>query len=218
MRYPDRRTAGRVLAAHLADYAMASPIVLALPRGGVPVAYEVAVALHAPLDVLVVRKVGMPGQEEFGLGALVLTSEAHLLLDRDLVAQLRPGREALEEVINRETAEAYRRQQLYRSNRPAPRLEGRTVIVVDDGLATGGTARSALRAVRAERPAALVLAVPTGAPDSVERLRGECDRIDCPLQPTHFAAVGAWYEDFTPTSDSEVLDLLEHAHLDSTPT
>jgi putative phosphoribosyl transferase len=211
MRYPNRRAAGRVLAAHLANYRAARPIVLALPRGGVPVAFEVAQALRAPLDVLVVRKVGMPGHEEFGLGALVLNSEPHLVLDEELLAQLKLTRGDLEAVINRETLEALRRRALYRDNRPAPQLQGRTIVVVDDGLATGGTARSALRAIRAERPNWLVLAVPAGAPDSLDRLAGECDSIVCPLRPAHFAAVGAWYDDFSPTEDDEVLELLNRS-------
>lgn len=209
--FADRREAGRFLAGHLEPLRQQQPIILALPRGGVPVAFEVALALSAPMDVLVVRKIGFPGHEEVGIGALVLTSAPHLVMNEDLVARLRPNPSAVQGIIDEELAEARRRQLLYRDGRPPPNLKGKTVILVDDGLATGSTARAALRAIRSEEAATLVLAVPVGAPDSVAALREECDLIVCPLQPEFFGAVGAYYADFTQTEDREVLELLRQA-------
>lgn len=210
-RYADRRAAGRLLARALEPLRDSRPLVLALPRGGVPVAFEIAQLLHAPLDVLVVRKIGFPGHEELGIGALVLTSEPQVLLDEELVRRFGPDPKAVERIIDKETAEAYRRQKLYRGDRPLPTIKGQTVILVDDGLATGGTARAALRAIRKEQPGHLTLAVPVGAPDSVESLKQECDLLLCPLQPPFFGAVGNFYEDFGQTEDEEVLALLREA-------
>ena len=209
--FANRREAGRFLAGHLEPLCQQQPILLALPRGGVPVAFEVARKLGAPLDVLIVRKIGLPGHEELGIGALVLTSAPYLVMNDDLVARLRPDLSAVQRIIDEQLAEARRRQVLYRGDRPIPNLKGRTVILVDDGLATGSTARAALRAIRMEGPAALILAVPVGASDSIAGLKNECDLIVCPVQPPLFSAVGAHYADFAQTEDREVMELLQQA-------
>ncbi len=207
--YQDRHHAGRVLAEKLARY-RGSPqlIVLALPRGGVAVGFEVARALQAPLDVVVVRKLGLPGHEEYAMGAIasggvrVMTPRPDLTIPPEAVA----------EVVAREQAELVRREQLYRSQRPAVSLAGRTVIVVDDGLATGASMRAAVLAIRQQRPARLVVAVPVGARDSCQTLRGDADDVVCAAMPEPFRAVGLWYEDFPQASDDEVRTLLDQAH------
>ncbi|MFD9307518.1 phosphoribosyltransferase [Streptomyces sp. NPDC060048] len=212
MRFQDRRQAGRQLAATLEEVCAAQswpdPIVLALPRGGVPVAAEVARTLGAPLDLLVARKIGMPGRPEVGIGAIA--GEDPPLFDWRALELLGISPEELSADVARERAELHRREALYRRGRPAPDLRGRTVILVDDGLATGVTARAALRRIRAEDPAVLVLAVPVCAEDSAGDLRRETDRIVC-LQPHRdLRAVGIWYDDFRQVSDQEVIDILEH--------
>ncbi|MGW7261059.1 phosphoribosyltransferase [Streptomyces sp. NPDC054834] len=213
MRFQDRRQAGRELAVRLRTIQeqgmLSDPVVLALPRGGVAVAEEVARELDAPLDVLVVRKIGAPSQEEFGVGAIA--GDDPPLLDEDTVRGLGLSEEELAPVVARERAELHRREQRYRQGRPPPDLAGHTVIVVDDGLATGSTARAALRHVRRRGPARVVLAVPVGAPGSLDQLRGEADDVVCLLRPASFAAVGQWYEDFGQLTDAEVLGAL-HAH------
>lgn len=209
--FADRREAGRFLAHELGAFRSSDPVILALPRGGVPVAFEVARALDAPLDVLIVRKIGLPGHEEFGIGALALTSEPHLVMNQEALARLRPDPSQVQQVIEEQLVEARRRLTLYRGDRLAPNLAGRTVILVDDGLATGGTARAALQAIRHDNPGYLVLAVPVGAADSVANLRSECDLIVCPFVPAFFGAVGAFYTDFAQTEDAEVLRLLGQA-------
>ncbi|MEU6551279.1 phosphoribosyltransferase [Streptomyces sp. NPDC046915] len=213
MRFQDRRQAGRELAVRLRTMqeqgTLPDPVVLALPRGGVAVAEEVARELDAPLDVLVVRKIGAPSQEEFGVGAIA--GDDPPLLDEDTLRGLGLSEEELAPVVARERAELHRREQRYRQGRPPPDLAGHTVIVVDDGLATGSTARAALRHVRRRAPARVVLAVPVGAPGSLDQLRGEADDVVCLLRPASFAAVGQWYEDFGQLTDAEVLDAL-HAH------
>ena len=205
-RFADRRDAGRQLAKRLMPFAAEDPVVLGLVRGGVPVAYEVARMLKAPLDVLVVRKIGAPGNPEYGIGAV---AEGDIrVLDYTAIRSLSVGVEELEGAIARARAEIGARVQRYRGARPALELQGRTAIVVDDGLATGGTARAALRALRARGPRRLILAVPVGAPDSVESLRPEADEVVCLLEPELFWAVGAWYEQFEPTADEEIARLL----------
>ncbi|MFE1248034.1 phosphoribosyltransferase [Streptomyces sp. NPDC058735] len=210
MRFRDRRQAGEKLAEALRvrqrEGALPDPFVLALPRGGVSVAREVAAALHAPLDVLVVRKIGAPFQEELGVGAMA--ADEVPLLDQDTLRHLGIGEDALVPVIERERAEVRRRERLYRRGRPAPDLRGRTVIVVDDGLATGATARAAVRAVRRREPARVLLAVPVCSPEGAELLRAEADEVVCLHRPAAFMAVGLWYRDFDQVSDQDVLEAL----------
>ncbi|OIJ96152.1 phosphoribosyltransferase [Streptomyces sp. MUSC 14] len=213
MRFRDRAEAGRELAGLLVDLcareALADPLVLALPRGGIAVAEPVARALGAPLDVLVVRKIGAPHHQEFAVGALAADDPP--LFDAGTLDMLGLTEEYMAPAVERERRELRRREERYRAGRPPPDPAGRTVIVVDDGLATGATARAALRHVRRRGPAHLVLAVPVGAPDSVESLTGEADTVLCPHRPAGFAAVGQWYEDFEQLTDAQVLAAL-HAH------
>lgn len=206
--YEDRREAGRVLADALAHYrGRPHLLVLALPRGGVPVAYEVARALKAPLDVFVVRKLGFPGHEEYAMGAIASGGVR--------VMNPMPGMHVTPEevaaAVARELPELQRRERLYRGQGPASDLHGRTVIVVDDGLATGATMHAALLAIRQQQPAHLVMAVPVGAADSCEALQGVADDVVCVAMPEPFRAVGLWYRQFPQTSDDEVRTLLEDA-------
>jgi len=208
----DRHDAGRRLAASLGKYVDRSDlIVLALPRGGVPVGYEVAQALHAPLDVFLVRKLGVPGHEELAMGAIATGGVR--ILDQNLVRMLGIGPDEIERVTAREQRELERRELLYRDNRPAPDVTGRTVVLVDDGLATGSTMRAAVEALRREGARTIVAAVPIAAPDTCESMRDEVDDIVCAVTPEPFRAVGIWYVDFSETSDQEVRELLERAAL-----
>ena len=205
--FRDRTEAGRLLAAKLTAYAnRPDVIVLALPRGGVPVAYEVARALNAPLDVFLVRKLGVPGYEELAMGAIA-TGGVRVLNDQ-LVGGLRIPDYIVDEVAASEQQELTRRERLYRGDRPAPDVRGRTVILVDDGLATGATMLAAVKALRQQQPARIVVAVPTASPETCEQLRAEVDDIICAITPEPFHAVGLWYEDFSQTKDEEVRDLL----------
>lgn len=206
--FRDRRHAGQVLAERLAGYRnQPELLVLALPRGGVAVGYEVAHALQAPLDVFIVRKLGFPGQEEYAMGAIA-TGGVQVL---NPVAALHVSADVVAEVAAREQIELRRREQLYRDDRPPPQLQGRTVIVVDDGLATGSTMRAAVQAIRQQRPARLVVAVPVGAADTCEQLRKEADEVICAQTPAPFRAVGLAYGDFPQSTDAEVRSLLEAA-------
>jgi putative phosphoribosyl transferase len=208
--FEDRRHAGRMLAATLSDFAGRRDLmVVALPRGGVPVAYEVARALDAPLDVLIVRKVGVPGHEELGIGALA--SGGIQVLNEPLIARLGVQRADLEEVLVQERAELQRREREYRGDRPALDVTDRTVILVDDGLATGSTMRAAALGLRRQDAAALVIAVPVAPPSTCEEMRSVADQVVCARAPETFYAVGAFYEDFTQTSDDEVRSLLRAA-------
>jgi predicted phosphoribosyltransferase len=208
--FRDRRQAGQVLARHLAAYAgRADVIVLALPRGGVPVGFEVARALGVPLDVFVVRKLGVPGYPELAMGAIA--SGGVRVLTRSLVARLAISYEALHEVTERETAELARREALYRGSRPPHAVSGMTVIIVDDGLATGSTMRAAVEAVRKLGANRIVTAVPVAAPEACGRLGEVADECVCAAAPPGFSAVGEFYQDFEATSDDEVRSLLSAA-------
>lgn len=209
-RFRDRREAGRVLARLLGRYAGRDDVVvLALPRGGVPVAYEVAKALAAPLDVFVVRKLGVPGHRELAMGALA--SGGSLVLDERLIRSLRIGEAAIERTLAAEARELERRELAYRGDRELPELEGKTVILVDDGLATGSTMRAAALAVRKHRPARIVVAVPVAAAQTCNELRADVDEVVCAVTPRAFHAVGLWYDDFSQTRDAEVRELLAQA-------
>lgn len=209
-RFVDRHDAGRFLARRLRPYAGRSDVlVLGLPRGGVPVAFEVARALDAPLDVLLVRKLGVPGHEELAFGAIA-SGGTRVLNDRIVrLLQLPDG--VISAVTEAEALELARRERLCRGARPAPRVDGRTVIVVDDGLATGSSMRVAVRALRARSPAAVVVAVPVAPPSACEELAEEVDELVCAVTPERFRAVGLWYDDFSPTSDDEVRMLVQRA-------
>jgi erythromycin esterase-like protein/predicted phosphoribosyltransferase len=205
--FRDRSEAGRLLAEKLTAYANRPDVlVLALPRGGVPVAYEVARALNAPLDVFVVRKLGIPGYEELAMGALA-TGGVRVLND-DVVERLRIPNYVIDAVAAQEQQELTRRERLYRGGRPPPDVRGRTVILVDDGLATGATMHAAIQALRQLQPGRIVVAVPTAAPETCEALRAEVDEVICTITPEPFHAVGRWYENFSQTTDEEVRDLL----------
>jgi putative phosphoribosyl transferase len=209
-RFRDRTEAGRRLAERLTAYAdRPDVLVLALPRGGVPVAYEVARALRAPLDVFLVRKLGVPGYEELAMGA-VATGGVRVLNDQ-IVAGLRIPDHVIEAVAEAEQQELARRERVYRGDRPPPDVRHRTVILVDDGLATGATMQAAIKALRALPPARIVVAVPTGSPETCEQLKAQADDVICAITPEPFHAVGLWYEDFTQTTDEEVRDLLARA-------
>jgi predicted phosphoribosyltransferase len=209
-RFTDRREAGRELAAHLMHYAGRDDvIVLALPRGGVPVAYEVAKALGAPLDVFLVRKLGVPGHEELAMGAIA--SGGVIVLKEPLIRALGISRDQINQVIRHEEAELARRQREYRGNRPMPPVEGKTVILIDDGLATGASMRAAAAALRRLSPARIVVAVPVAAAQTCAEFRDEVDEIVCATTPEPFYAVGVWYEDFDQTTDDQVRQLLEVA-------
>lgn len=208
--FRDRRDAGRRLATLLAHHAGDQRIlVLALPRGGVPVAYEVARALAAPLDLFLVRKLGVPGQEELALGAIA-TGGIRVLND-DLVRELRLSVRAIDAIAEREDRELARRERAYRGDRPIPAVRERVVILVDDGLATGATMRAAVLALRRQAPAHLVVAVPVAASEICAAFRAEVDEVVCAVTPIPFHAVGTWYEDFTQTTDDEVRGLLGQA-------
>jgi len=206
-RFRDRSEAGRLLAAKLTAYAdRPDVVVLALPRGGVPVAYEVARALGAPLDIFLVRKLGIPGHEELAMGA-VATGGVRVL-NEQVVRALRILDYVIDAVAAKEEQELARRERLYRGDRPPPDVHGRTVILVDDGLATGATMHAAIQALRQQQPAHIVVAVPTASPEACDELREEVDDVVCALTPEPFYAVGLWYEDFSQTTDEEVRDLL----------
>jgi predicted phosphoribosyltransferase len=215
--FRDRSEAGRLLATQLVTYANRPDVlVLALPRGGVPVAYEVARALKAPLDVFLVRKLGLPGHEELAMGA-VATGGVRVLNDQ-IVRALRIPDYVIEAVAAQEQQELRRRERLYRGGRPSPDVRGRTVILVDDGLATGATMQAAIKALRQQQPARIVVAVPTASPETCEALRAEVDEVICAITPEPFHAVGLWYEDFSQTTDEEVRDLLARSqHLEERP-
>jgi putative phosphoribosyl transferase len=210
-RFTDRREAGRELAQQLRSYRGRSDVVvLALPRGGVPVGFEIAEALSAPLDVFVVRKLGMPGHPELAIGAIA--SGGVRVLNEDLVRWYQLPDRVIETIAAEEQTELERRERAYRGERPLIPLGGRTVILVDDGLATGASMRAAVQAVRAHQPARVVVAVPVGARDTCEALADITDETICAHTPEPFSAVGLWYRDFSQTTDDEVGDLLRKAY------
>lgn len=210
MLFHDRYVAGQVLANRLAHYRHRPDVlVLALPRGGVPVAFEVARALDAPLDVFLVRKLGVPGHEELAMGAVA--SGGVRALNRDVVEPLGIPQQIIDRVAQRELREIERQQRAYRQGRPDLAIANRVVILVDDGLATGSTMRAAIRAVRQQRPKRIVVAVPVGAADSCAELQAEADEVVCAACPHNFAAVGSCYEDFRQTPDVVVQTLLERS-------
>ncbi len=207
-RFADRRAAGRALADALRSYAGRSDvIVLGLPRGGMPVAHELATRLDVALDVFVVRKLGVPGHEELAFGALA--SGGGRVLNDEVLRELRLTSATIEEITERERTELEKRERLYRGERPGPDVRGRTVILVDDGLATGSTMRAAVEAVRDGAPDRVIVAVPVAPPETCADLRQLADEVVCVRTPERFYAVGLWYEDFSPTSDDEVRQILQ---------
>jgi putative phosphoribosyl transferase len=206
-RFRDRQEAGRALAERLLQYVgRPDAIILALPRGGVPVGYEIARALHVPLDVLVVRKLGVPGHEELAMGAIA--SGGIRVLHETVIQALGLSKSIIDRVSREEEDELLRREEAYRGQRPTPPLEGRIVVLVDDGLATGSTMRAAIAAVRQRRPKQVIVAVPVAAHDTCEALQNEADEVYCIMTPPRFFGVGQWYEHFEQTSDDEVRGLL----------
>ncbi len=206
--FRNRRDAGKKLAQKLLRYANdPDVIVLALPRGGVPVGYEVALTLNVPLDIFLVRKLGLPGQEELAIGAIA--SGGIRVLNEDIIHALSIPEEVINRVVQRELQELQRREHLYRGDRPAPQVRARTVILVDDGLATGASMRAAVAGLRAQNPKRIVIAVPTAAPQVCEAFEHEVDEIVCAITPEPFVGVGRWYEDFSQTTDEGVRLFLE---------
>jgi putative phosphoribosyl transferase len=210
MKFKNRIAAGQRLAAELTEYARRSDVVvLALPRGGVPVAFEVARLLGVALDVFLVRKLGVPGQEELAMGAIA--SGGVRVLNGEVMRLLHLSEETLERVAEKEQQELERREQLYRGDRPAPELHQRTVILVDDGLATGSTMRAAVLALRQQQPEQIVVATPVASPEICRNLQAEVDRVFCVMKPQPFHSISLWYQDFSQTTDEEVHTLLEQA-------
>lgn len=208
MIFQNRRDAGKRLASLLHDYAgLQDTLVLGLPRGGVPVAYEVARALHAPLDVFVVRKLGVPGQEELAFGEIATGGVR--ILNPAVMEHARITNDELETATAAEAKELKRREQAFRGDRSAPQIRGRTVILIDDGLATGATMRAAVMALRQQHPARIVVGVPAASPETCAEFQDEVDDIICAVTPDPFYSVGSWYDDFTQTTDEEVHALLE---------
>jgi len=208
--FKDRVDAGRKLAKELPKYANISDVlILALPRGGVPVAFEVAKELNVKMDVFIIRKLGVPGNEELAMGAIA--SDNIIVLNEDVVRSFQISKQVIDAVAARELRELERREHTYRGNRPKPNINGLTVILIDDGLATGATMRAAAAAVKTKNPTKIVIAVPTGAPDTCRSFEGKVDEVICVATPEPFYGVGAWYEDFSQTTDEEVCELLDKA-------
>jgi putative phosphoribosyl transferase len=205
--FKDRVDAGRKLAKKLSKYANLSDVlILALLQGGVPVAFEVAKELNVKMDVFIVRKLGVPGNEELAMGAIA--SDNIIVLNEDVVRSFQISKQVIDAVAARELRELERREHTYRGNRPKPNINGLTVILIDDGLATGATMRAAAAAVKTKNPTKIVIAVPTGAPDTCRSFEGKVDKVICVATPEPFYGVGAWYEDFSQTTDTEVCELL----------
>ena len=217
MIFADRFDAGRRLAEALQHLRDRDPVVLALVRGGLPVAYEVAKALAAPLDVVLVRKIGAPSQPELAVGAVVDGSQPEIVSNPEIMRMLGLSQSYVEAEAKHQLVEIERRRTAYLRGRPPVEVRGRTAIVVDDGIATGATTRAALHAVRRRQPSRLVLAVPVAPPDTLDRLAADADEIVCLDRPDPFGAVGYFYGDFTQVSDQEVVDLLDRAHAEAGP-
>lgn len=210
-KYKDRHDAGIILAEHLKDYAHQEDVlVLALPRGGVPVGYEIATALSIPLDIFIVRKLGVPGHEELAMGAIA--SGGTVVFNESLMSQLSIEQQFIDSVLAAEQKELARRELVYRGNRPFPNLLGKTIILVDDGIATGSTMLAAVKALHKQKPASIIIAVPVAARSTCEELKTLVDKMVCPLMPINFYAVGLWYESFPQTSDNEVIELLKQSN------
>ncbi len=206
-RFQNRTEAGRQLATQLVSYANRSDVlVLGLPRGGVPVAYEVAKTLHAPLDICLVRKLGVPAHKELAMGAIA--SGGVRILNYDIVSWLGISGKTIDEVAARELKELQRRDRAYRGDRPQPDIRDRTVILVDDGIATGATIRAAIAVIKSQQPARLIVATPVAPPSTCKELKTEVDEVVCLMAPELFYAIGLWYEDFSQTTDEEVRELL----------
>lgn len=209
-RFTDRREAGRLLGEAIARRKLDNPLVVALPRGGVPVGYEVARQIGAPLDILLVRKIGAPGHEEYGIGALVDGASPQVVIDETAARMVGADKAYIDRIVARELAELERRRAAYRTSPPEP-LAGRTVVIVDDGIATGGTAKAALKGLAKAGVARVVLAVPVAPADTLRELEALCDEVVCLATPDPFYAVGAHYREFTQTTDEEVVRLLAKA-------
>jgi putative phosphoribosyl transferase len=215
--FRDRTEAGRLLANELRAYANRPDVlVLGLPRGGVPVAYEVAKELGAPLDIILVRKLGVPGEQELAMGAIA--SGGVRVLNDDVIRMINIPDSVIDAVTAREQRELERRERLYRGSRPVPSLRGRTIILVDDGIATGATIRAAIALVRQQQPAAVVVATPVAPPSTCDELQADVDDLVCVMQPEAFLAIGYWYEAFPQTTDEEIGALLSQAWRDHTAT
>ncbi|MEA5507150.1 phosphoribosyltransferase [Halotia wernerae UHCC 0503] len=205
-RFRNRTEAGQMLARHLAAYANQDVLVLGLPRGGVPVAFEVAKALNAQLDIYLVRKLGVPGRKELAMGAIA--SGGVRVLNHEIVNWLGIDRKTIDQVATQELQELQRRDCAYRGDRPQPKIKNRTVILIDDGIATASTMRAAIAALREQQPRHIVVAIPVAPPSTCEQLRTEVDEVICLTTPESMYAIGLWYEDFSQTTDAEVRDLL----------
>ncbi|MBN1684019.1 MAG: phosphoribosyltransferase [Gammaproteobacteria bacterium] len=205
--FKNREDAGKQLAKLLKNYKKQNPIILGMPRGGVPVAYEIAKQLKAPLDVIVSRKIGAPGQEEFAIGAIAPGNI--MILDQALVSSFSLTKEELIRLVDKEKKEMNRRIKRFRGEKPPLNVKNRTVIIVDDGIATGRTALAAIRAVRKQKPKSIVLAAGACAPDTIAMLEKEADQVICVMKPSPFFAVGSFFDDFGQTTDEEVVELLK---------
>jgi len=206
--FENRQDAGRKLARKLSERDFDDPLILALPRGGVPVGFEVAKALGAQMDLLFVKKIGAPGWPEYGIGAVVDGASPQIVLTEEIVRQIRPSPDYIEAETQRQLREIARRRSAYLGDRQPIDIAGRTVIIVDDGIATGGTVKAALKGVRKNKPGKTILAVPVAPPSALEELRDECDEMVCLYTPSPFGAVGSFYRDFDQTSDSDVISLM----------